>query len=125
MANILVVDDEAHVRGAILFALKDTEHDVAEAENGIEAEEQLAENNFDLVITDIIMPEKEGLELIFDIQKNYPDLKVIAVTGDIFGIRKNKNLRCASLMGADDTLLKPFGPDTLLKCIEDCLLGKN
>lgn len=133
MAKILVVDDEKDIRGSIRMVLKRSGHDVLEAADGIEAEELLVQNAFDLVITDIIMPNKEGLDLIIDINKSFPDVKIIAMSGCGVSIsagggiiiNKETLLEDASMLGADDTLNKPFEPATLLQSVEDCLSGKK
>jgi len=133
MARILVVDDEEDVRHSIRFALESAGYDIFEAQNGIEADEQLAENVFDLVITDMIMPEKEGFELIRDINQNYPDVKIIAITGggakkDLKGeviMGKDDILGFVEKFGADATLQKPFKLAELLDRIENCLSPKK
>ncbi len=133
MARILVVDDEEDVRHSIRFALESAGYDVFEAQNGLEADERLAENAFDLVITDMIMPEKEGFELIRDIKQNYPDVKIVAITGG----GSKKNLKGDVIMGKDDilgfvnkfgadaTLQKPFKLAELLDSVENCLSDKK
>ena len=133
MSRILVVDDEEDVRHSIRFALESAGYDVFEAQNGLEADERLAENVFDVVITDMIMPEKEGFELIRDIKQNYPDVKIVAITGG--GSKKNLKgdiimgkddiLEFVNKFGADDTLQKPFKLAELLDSVENCLSDKK
>ena len=133
MANILVVDDEESVRVSLRMVLTAAGHKVTEACNGLVADRKLEENSYDLVVTDIIMPDKEGIELISDIAKLYPDVKVIAITGG--GPRRNLTgqkmmgtgviLSTASMLGADDTLDKPFSPDELIESVDACLSGNR
>ena len=125
MAKILVVDDEKNVRGSIRMILNDANHEIMQAKNGIEADKLLAQNKFNLVITDIIMPDKEGIELIIGINKNFPEVKIIAMTGGRGVFNPRINLKAACLLGADDTLMKPFKPDALLQSVENCLSGKT
>jgi len=133
MANILVVDDEESVRVSLRMVLTAAGHKVTEACNGLVADRKLEANSYDLVVTDIIMPDKEGIELISDIAKLYPDVKVIAITGG--GPRRNlagqktmgtgDMLSTASMLGADDTLDKPFSPDELIESVDACLSGSR
>lgn len=127
MARILVVDDEDDIRFSIRKYLERAHYEVVEAANGIEADQRLGENSFDIVITDIIMPEKEGIALIIDINQKFPKLKVIAMTGggSVKGMKseiiKEGLLEDASIFGADETLRKPFKLATLLECVDNCL----
>ena len=129
MTRILVVDDEEDVRISLRVALEGAGYDIMEAENGLKADKILAENSFDLIITDIIMPDKEGFELIRDIKRNFSELKIIAITGGgikkgVLGnniLDKDGILKNASMFGADDVLQKPFNRAELLKSVEDCL----
>lgn len=125
MARILVVDDDEQLCDILQLTLKNAGHDVMQASNGNMADKLLAENTFDLVITDLIMPGKEGLELIMDLNKNFPELKLIAITGAGEKIDQRRHLRSAAMFGADDMLHKPFKNAILLKSVDDCLSGKT
>ncbi|PCI62901.1 MAG: response regulator [Kordiimonadales bacterium] len=133
MAKILVVDDEENSRLSMRMVLKAQGHDITEASNGREAEEILETAEFDLVITDIIMPEKEGIEFIGDISQQFPGLRVIAITGG-GPPREGANrkaagtrilLSTASLLGADAVLDKPFDPVALLDAVTRVLACKK
>ncbi|MEQ8666595.1 MAG: response regulator [Rhodospirillales bacterium] len=139
MAKILVVDDVENVRYSLRLVLENAGHEVFEAENGIYAENLLRDHAFDLVITDIIMPDKEGMELIMDINEMYPATKVIAITGggrtnspvalrgseEIMGIEASGPsqiyLEAAGMLGAHDTLIKPFDTARLMASVDQCL----
>ena len=122
MARILVVDDEELARFTIRDILETAGHEVAEAANGKEAIESQTAGPFDLIITDIIMPEKEGVETIIELKRDYPDLKIIAISGG--GRTKNLDfLQLADEFGADKILAKPFSEDELLERVNDCLSG--
>jgi len=129
MARILVVDDEELARFTIRDILETAGHEVAEAENGNEAISAHNANPFDLVITDIVMPEKEGLETIVELRHDHPKLKIIAISGG--GGTRNEDylklttdlLNLAEDLGADNILAKPFSKDELLECVNTCLSG--
>lgn len=121
MAQILIVDDDEDIRFLINDALNHAGHSVMEAENGIEAVKLLTQNPFDLVITDIVMPVMDGLELILDLNIDNPHVKIIAITGYGTYINQNENLEMADLIGVDDTLRKPFDLQTLIQKIQGCL----
>ena len=123
MARILVIDDDATIRLSLKLALEDADHQVEEAANGLEGIDRFRVNPSDLVITDIFMPEKEGMELIDEIKRDHPETKIIAISG---GGRMNPDdyLTIARRLGADRTLLKPFDIDLLLDTV-DGLLKSN
>ena len=81
MSSILVVDDDAQASAVMSEMLRLEGHSVAVAENGRRAVEKIQNDSFDLVITDLIMPEKEGLETIADIRKYCGELPIIAIPG--------------------------------------------
>lgn len=115
MAKILLVDDDPLVRASLTDVLSDNGHDVAEAGNGIEGLEALKGDTFDLVVLDILMPEKEGIETIREIRKNkkWKTLPVLAISG---GGRTGWSdfLHMAAELGANDTMAKPFGATELV-----------
>lgn len=120
MKKILLVDDDEMVRYALRKYLSREGYDVTEADNGVSALKQVKENRFDLVITDIIMPEIEGLELIRTLKKNQPSLPIIAISGG-GRIDKAEYLSLADLMGVTTTLSKPFDPEELGIVLRDLL----
>lgn len=119
MARILVIDDQELVREAILVALEGAGHEVAEAENGQEGITLQKEQPFNLVITDIVMPVKEGVETIQELRRDFDGLKIIAISGG--GRSKSDNyLEVAGRLGADKVLPKPFTNAELLTCVDEC-----
>lgn len=118
MARILLVDDDLFYRGALRNSLRLGGHDVVEAENGAEAQRTLKGGRFDLVITDIRMPEVNGIELLQWIKKERP-LPVILITGfsELLETRK------AAELGADEFLLKPFKAADIEASIAKVLSG--
>lgn len=117
MANILLVDDDPLVLEALSIALTEAEHQVTTARNGHFAIQLADANSFDLVITDIIMPDKEGLETIAHLKRHYPDLKIIAISGGA-RVSSTPYLNMAKAMGAVQALAKPFSASELLAVVE-------
>ncbi|MBN2279817.1 MAG: response regulator [Candidatus Marinimicrobia bacterium] len=111
--NILVIDDDIQVNKLISSILTSEGHQVTEAFDGDEGLNFLKKDpNYDLVITDIIMPEKEGIEIIREIKKNYPRIKIIAISGG-GRIDANNYLTLAKSLGADEIMEKPFSKSDL------------
>ncbi|MFP6815052.1 MAG: response regulator [Pseudomonadales bacterium] len=120
MGSILVVDDDIQILDVMSEMLRLEGHQVAVAENGVRAVEQVRAEVFDLVITDLIMPEKEGLETIADIRKYRGDLPIIAISGG-GRVGPTDYLATARFIGADATLAKPFGREELISTVSELL----
>jgi CheY-like chemotaxis protein len=116
MARVLVVDDEDLMREAVRFALEQDGHEIFEAENGQMALILFEEKRPDVVITDLIMPQKEGIETIRVLRKRYPDAKIVALSGR-GGITLNANLERARQVGADAAILKPCTSDEIREAV--------
>ena len=112
MATILIIDDEETVRVLLRSALRAAGHEVVEAANGREGLALYRRRPTDLVITDIAMPELNGLDLILELTRYFLDAKVIAISG--VGREKN-GLDVAKLLGARRTMQKPF---TMLQLLD-------
>jgi DNA-binding NtrC family response regulator len=122
MAKILVIDDDAAIRDVIFQLLQDGGHTLTMAENGREGVALFRANRPDLVITDIIMPEQEGIETLKQIRQIQPDAKVVVVSGG-GRLGNEPYLDVARAMGALDTIEKPFDPDDFIRRIARCLAG--
>jgi CheY-like chemotaxis protein len=120
MSAILVIDDDASVRAVVSEMLRLEGHDVTIAENGREAIPMLARHRFDLVITDLIMPEKEGIETISEIRRTDKHIPIVAISGG-GRLGPGDYLETARYIGADATLAKPFARQELLTTIEALL----
>lgn len=117
--KILLIEDDPSVRSYIAMSLRDADHTVLEAENGLNCLKILKEQKqIDLIITDIVMPEKEGIETIIDIRKCYPKIKIIAISGG-GKLDPEQYLLLAQALGANKTLKKPFKPSELMHTIAD------
>jgi CheY-like chemotaxis protein len=120
MALILVIDDDDALRRVILRTLGAKKHRMIEAPNGVEGMKMLEEHKPDAVITDILMPQKEGIETIREIRERAPDCKIIAISGG--GSSHNLMfLDVARAFGADAALAKPFRPNELATIVEQVL----
>jgi CheY-like chemotaxis protein len=109
---ILVVDDEEGMRDWMAEILQGCGHRVFTAKDGLEARKFAARHPFDLMITDISMPNEEGLGIIRSLRKAHPGLKIIAISGSYA-----EALSDAKLLGANAALAKPFTAEMLLKCM--------
>ncbi len=121
MSAILVVDDDTSVLDVMSEMLRLEGHDVTIAENGRDAVSHVTAKTFDLVITDLIMPEKEGLETIADIRRASVNMPIIAISGG-GRVGPNDYLETARFIGANATLAKPFARQDLITTV-DSLLG--
>jgi CheY-like chemotaxis protein len=120
MARILVIDDDDLIRLALRTFLKGAGHDVMEAAEGAEGIELHTAAPFDLVISDLFMPGKEGIETIVELRRDYPDLKIIAISS---GGRAAATglLDVAKGLGADRTVRKPFSAEDILAEVDALL----
>jgi len=123
MARILVVDDEPQVRGFLRRCLEKLGHEVVELADGKHASRTHTENPVDLMITDLFMPERDGLQTIFELHQNSPELRIIAISGGAVDSRFSGSdmLRIASRLGACKILEKPFGIEQLQETVSDVL----
>jgi CheY-like chemotaxis protein len=120
MAKILVLDDELSILLMIKKMLEKAGHVVSLALNGKEGLELFEKDRPDMLITDIIMPEKEGLETIFELRRKYPELKIIAISGG-GRISPDGYLPGAKLLGADMTFQKPLDQKEFLQAVSQLL----
>jgi len=122
MIKILVIEDDNSFRNVLVKMLEKANFEVMQADNGTQAIKNCETFKPALVLTDIIMPDKEGLETIQELLTINPDLKIIAMSGGgRFG--PNSYLPLAEKFGAKKTLQKPFMRDELLSAIKEVLEG--
>jgi CheY-like chemotaxis protein len=120
MSRILVIDDDRLVRFTIRTALEQAGHDVVEAEDGARGIAAFDAGAFDLVITDLLMPEKEGVETVREIRQRSARVKILAVSGG--GAMKTLDyLAMAEALGADRSLAKPFTARALVQVVDELL----
>jgi CheY-like chemotaxis protein len=120
MTKVLVIDDDALVRNTISRMLRCWGYEVVIAEDGNRGVELFQTAEPALVITDIIMPDKDGIETIREIRAAQPDARIIAMSGG--GRIGNLDfLSFAAKLGATEIISKPFDPATLRDCVTRCL----
>lgn len=120
MTTVLVIDDEELARYTLREVLEGNGFTVLEAEDGEKGIQAFHDNQVDLIITDIIMPHKEGVETIIELKREQPDLKIIAISGG--GRTRNLDfLKLAGDYGADKVLAKPFTATEIMTAVKECL----
>lgn len=120
MAKILVIDDDRMVRETLKLILSSVGHEIILANDGKQGVKTFSEVKPSLVITDILMPEKEGIETIADLRKIHPKVPIIAVSGG--GRVGNMSfLKVAESFGANRTISKPFEPEDVLAAVTELL----
>jgi len=119
VARILVMDDDALLRGAIRVVLESAGYEVIEAGDGDAGLRLHREQGADLLLVDLFMPERDGLEVIRAVRAEVPDAKIIAMSGG--SNLKLDLLDAARAFGAARTLWKPFVPGVLLRIVQDLL----
>jgi CheY-like chemotaxis protein len=120
MPRILIIDDEVQIRKMLQQMFEREGYDTVTAPDGREGVKAYRENPTDLIITDLIMPEKEGIEIIFELKREFPDVKIIAMSG---GGRTEPHgyLKIAEKAGALRTFRKPLEREELLKAVREIL----
>jgi DNA-binding response OmpR family regulator len=118
LGKVLVIDDDPAMRSTIRRILERDGHQVAEAENGEQGIRLFRAEGADVVVTDLIMPEKEGIETILDLREEAPELRILAMSG---GDLEGGRLGDAEALGADASLAKPFTVDELRKRVRALL----
>ncbi len=116
MARVLFIDDAEVVRVTLRHMLEKAGFQVEEAENGVKGLERQRAVPCDILITDLIMPEKDGVETIVDFRREFPETKIVAISGG--GRTRNMDfLKLAEKVGADGVLPKPFRRNELLQVL--------
>ena len=124
MARILIIDDDAQVREMLRQTLTREGYDVVGAPNGLEGVKLYREKPADLVITDLIMPEQEGIQTIIELRREFPDVKIIAISG---GGRLDPEpyLEIAKGTGVQYTFTKPIDRQALLGAIRQLIKSSS
>ena len=120
MSRILIIDDDPDIRRLIKAALERDRHDIIEAGSGAEGLRRWRESRPDLVITDLVMPGKDGLDTLFEMVSLDPSVKVIAMTGGSWRDAVDR-LHDARLFGAVRTVAKPFTLSEMLRVVGEVL----
>jgi CheY-like chemotaxis protein len=121
MADILIIDDDDAVRSTMRKLVERAGHSVREAGDGASGLELLRKSRPDLIVTDLYMPGKEGIETILEVRASYPDLPILAVSS---GGRMSPgvSLKDAEALGANATLAKPFSVEAFREVVDRLLV---
>ena len=120
MARILIIDDEVQILNMLRQMLEGEGYEVVEAPDGKEGLKLYRKNPTDLIITDLIMPEKEGIETIQELTQDFPNIKIIAMSGG-GRVGPGDYLHLAKMLGAQHTFAKPIEREELLKAVRELL----
>ena len=116
-AKVLIIDDEEGIRNVLKRTLSGVGYEVAAAETGEEGTNFCRRERVDVVLVDMILPKKDGVETIMDIRRGFPEAKCIAMSGE----KNSEMLGLAEKVGAHTRLTKPFTRQQLLGTIEEVL----
>ena len=122
--KILVVDDEESIREMVRVILGEELYEFAEAGDGLTAQVHIKAHPVDLVITDIIMPDCDGIELVLALRSQRPDLKVIVLSGG-GRMKAGHYLNVARKLGATQVFEKPVDTEELRMAVKNCLKNRN
>lgn len=120
MHRILIIDDDNITRALMRHFLEEAGYHVTDTESGALALDLLQTESFDLIITDLMMPAKDGLQTILEIQRLPQKVKIIAISSG-GPQRSTRLLQVAKNYGAVETLLKPLSPDELIEAVARAL----
>jgi CheY-like chemotaxis protein len=123
MARVLVVEDNSEVRILLRETLERAGHGVEEAADGVQAIAIYRRQPADVVVVDIIMPQKDGIATIRELRRDFPGARIIAISGGGV-VGAGHYLTTASIFGADRTLEKPFEGKALLEDIRELLASR-
>jgi DNA-binding response OmpR family regulator len=121
MATILVIDDDEMVRGLLRRVLEREGYEVIEAGDGDEGLTKYRNRPADLVVTDVIMPGKEGIETIRELLGEYPDAKIIAISGGGRSLPQKTFLGIAEHLGAIKTFSKPLNMASFIAAVKELI----
>lgn len=121
MPRILVIDDEPLIRSLLRRVLESQGYEVLEAPDGSAGTRLYRREPCDLIITDILMPEQEGIQTIRELRRDFPDVKVIAISGGGKAMSDTDCLHLAAVLGAQRTFSKPLDMKELLKSVQELL----
>jgi len=116
--RVLIIDDNDDLRNSLKLCLEDEGFDVSTAANGMVAMQSLQQNPVDVVVTDLFMPDKDGIETIAELRKRFPRCKIVAMSGWA-SIEGSDYLSVAREIGAIRTLKKPFEPTELSRVLRE------
>jgi len=116
--KIIIIEDDMVIRESLKEILEMNNYEVLTIDSGIDLMKKINEFHPDILITDIIMPDKDGIEIIIEAKKTYPDIILVAISGG-GRIDSESYLNTAKYLGADATLKKPFTHGQLLDLLKN------
>ena len=120
MASILIIDNDESIRTMLRTALEDQGYEVREAADGQDGLRQYRENPADLIILDIFMPEISGFEVMLELESEFPDVKIIAISGGAqMGLESKDFLKMLSRLGALQTSPKPLPLTKMIEAVQE------
>ena len=123
MVKVLIVEDNQAVRESTRLVLDGAGHEVLEAVSGLRIEETVDTRKPDLVLTDTLMPGRDGVETVMALRRRHPGVRIIAMSGG--GNRGNLDLAMAKQLGVSVTLTKPFEPEERIDRVTEILAGPS
>lgn len=123
--QVLLVEDSPEVSLSVKEILSGAGHDVSDAANGKEALEKIASTSFDLVVSDIWMPEMDGIALLKEIRSSGNDVPVVVISGGAPNAPLTYTAPLASTFGANAVIYKPFEKEELLKAVDAVMAGET
>jgi DNA-binding response OmpR family regulator len=121
MARILIIDDQDFVRDVERRILESVGHQVLTARDGEEGVQVLRRERIDLLVCDVFMPDRDGLEVIREVRREYPGVRIVAVSGGSFDSKQDVLPATLEELGADATLHKPFNSGELCAVVDEVL----
>ncbi|KPK28947.1 MAG: hypothetical protein AMJ61_00130 [Desulfobacterales bacterium SG8_35_2] len=121
MAKILIVEDDQPFRNVLIQLFQKENFEVTGCTDGVDAIKILKNDTFDVIVTDIIMPKKDGMALIVELRRNQPNIHIIAISGGARQIDPLNPLKIAKRVGAEYTFTKPFKLAELLSAVRSLL----
>jgi CheY-like chemotaxis protein len=119
MAKILFIDDDAHTGDIFKQILEEAGHEVVAARDGVQGLALYRKTPADLIITDILMPVKDGMHVINELKRDFPNVKIIAISGSDEDERRQFFFDVSRILGAKRTFQKPVDPGDLLAAIDE------
>ena len=123
VARVLIVDDDRAVRDVLVRVLERANHEVEACGRAVSALELSRRWNPDIVVTDVFMPEMDGIEFLLQVLEERPGLPIIVISGGAHSTSPHLALEDAAHLGAISTLTKPFEPDELRAAVNEALAG--
>lgn len=125
MAHILLIDDDEQLLQLMAITLRKAGHEITAVQNGAAGLVLLGEQEFSLVVTDIVMPEKDGIEVIMAIERMHNKPLVLAISGGSQRLNAGNLLKTAKMLAVDMVLPKPISPAGLCEAVETLLLSRQ